>query len=727
MLITQEHQKIKVFTALDDDALILDQLYGVERVNQPYCFTLNMHSQQMGIDFDDVIGSNFAVEFEYGTSKRYFGGIVGEIEQRQGTENDKGRQTHYQLKIYPHLWLLKFGVDHQIFQNMTTVDIIKAVLQDQGVTQIEDRTTACGHNEREYCVQYRETYYDFVCRLMEEEGIFYYFEHARDGETMILHDDSSSLKAAESTSLRQMDATSGEPIYNQIINMSIAQQVVSKRYATADYNFKTASTKLYNKISGEGAGGQVYRYPGIYLDSSEGDDVASHRVEELEWFKKTVKGTSTVPKFAAMYTFSLTNYPRPDANDVYVLYEVNHTLEATSNKEPYIYKNDFKAFPVMISFRSPIITPKPIIPSTQTARVTGKSGEEIWCDEYGRIKVKFHWDQKGSDDEKSSCWIRVAQLWAGSNWGGLWTPRIGMEVVVTFLEGNPDRPLITGCVYNSDHMPPYAKDEPTKSTIKSNSTKNGGAKNNEFRFEDKIGAEEIFIHAQKDKNTVVEDNRTLRINDGDDTTDIMSGSRLVTLHAAKTGDDTRTVKLNAEGDKKANHLLELTRGDNIITLTEGDFLITLVKGNQTVILQAGNQTIELQAGNQTIDIKGTRTVTIQDPDTLTNQDSFTQTVGTDYSLTVSGSLTIKATGVLNITGDDDVNITAGGTLNLKAGADVKSTSSGATEITASGDFKATGVNATVKGSASAKLDGGGSTTVSAGGSLTLTGASISIG
>lgn len=740
MLVTQQNQKLKVFTALDDDALILDQLYGYERVNEPYCFTLNMHSQQLGLNFDDIIGSNFTVEFEYGHSKRYFGGIVGEIEQLQSVENDTGLQAHYQLKIYPHLWLLKFGCDHQIFQNKTTIEIIKSVLQEQGVTQIEDKTTSCGHDEREYCVQYRETYYDFVCRLMEEEGIFYYFEHTKNGEKMILHDDSSALKAAESSSLRQMNSASGEPLYNEIVNMSVAQQVVSKRFATADYNFKTASTKLYNKVTGEGAGGQVYRYPGIYLDSGEGDDVASHRVQELEWFKKTVKGTSTAPKFAPMYTFSVTNHPRPDANDAYVLYEIIHMLDMTSTEEHYIYKNDFKAFPSTVTFRSPIITPKPIIPSTQTAKVTGKSGEEIWCDEYGRIKVKFHWDQSGNDDEKSSCWIRVAQLWAGSNWGGLWTPRVGMEVVVTFLEGNPDRPLITGCVYNSDHMPPYAKDEPTKSTIKSNSTKEGGTMNNEFRFEDKKGSEEIFIHAQKDMNTVIEDNRTLKINDGDDTSDIMAGDRTVTLHAEKRdkrdqrGNDTliltkgsRTVKLNAEGDDQGDHLLELTKGDNTVHLKKGDFFITLDKGNQT---------IELKEGNQTIDIKGTRTTTIKDADELTNKDNFTQKVSGDYSLKVSGSLTIKVTGALKIQGDDDVTIKSGGTLSLKAAqdiklnsdtGDIKLTSTGATKIAATGEFAAQGMTATVQGQTSGKFDGGPSLTLQASGSVSVTAPSISIG
>lgn len=741
MLTTQQNQKVTLTTALDDDALILDQLYGYERVSEPYCYTLNLHSEQVDLSLDDIVGSNFEVEFDYdGTTKRYFGGVVGEIEQLQSVEHDKGLQARYQVKVYPHLWLLKFSRDHQIFQNQKTIDIIMSVLQEQGVSQIEDKTTSCGQNVREYCVQYGETHFDFVSRLMEEEGIFYYFVHTRNGETMILCDDSSTVKAAESHSLRQIDSTVGEPGYNEILNLSISQQVVAKKFSTADYNFETASTKLFNKVSGEGSGGMVYRYPGLYTDSGEGDTLASNRIQELEWFKKTVKGTSTTPNFAPMFSFSMTNHPRPDANDVYVLYEVTHKLDLTSEKETYFYTNDFKAFPITVTFRPPIVTPKPVIPSTQTAKVTGKSGEEIWCDEYGRIKVKFFWDQNGSEDEKSSCWIRVAQLWAGSQWGGLWTPRVGMEVVVTFLEGNPDRPLITGCVYNSDNMPPYAESEPTKSTIKSNSTKDGAGGYNELRFEDKKGSEEIYIHAQKDQNTVVEDNRTLLINKGNDTSDIMVGNRTVTLHAepdedgAVAGNDTltltkgsRAVTLNAEGDDPANHTLEITKGDNVITLTEGNFLITLDQGNQE------------------IKITGERTISVSDTDTLKNGGDFIQKVSGDHTLKVTGDLKIKVSGGIKIEAMDNIAIksTTGG-INLKALNDIslqsetgaiKLTSMGETKIAATGNFTAQGQAVSIKGESETTVDGGpaltlkasGTAGLKAGGAATIAGASISIG
>lgn len=425
---------------------------------------------------------------------------------------------------------------------------------------------------------------------MEEEGIFYYFDHQAGKTTLVLADGSQPPKTLYG-GLDMTMASNTQAWFDQIQHLSFSHQVVSKKYAGADYNFQTASTKLYSKIDGDGAGQAVYRYPGRFLDMGRGDSLSTLRIQELEWFKKTIKGLGSAPMLTPMGKFSVKGHPRSDLNRAFITYKVVHSVNMLARPGQQIYTNEFIAFPDDVPFHPPIVSPKPIIPSTQTARVTGKPGEEIWCDKYGRIKVKFHWDQKGSDDDKSSCWIRCAQLWAGSNWGGLWTPRVGMEVVVTFLEGDPDKPLITGCVYNSDHVPMYAENEPTKSTIKSDSTKGGGGFN-EFRFEDKKKDEEIFIHAEKDMNTVVEENRTLKINKVDDQTDIFCGNRMVTLHAddsykrSAAGHDTLTLKkgnrkveLLAQGPGKANHTLELHKGDIIIHDILGNMLTTLDAGN----------------------------------------------------------------------------------------------------------------------------------------------------
>jgi type VI secretion system secreted protein VgrG len=299
-----------------------------------------------------------------------------------------------------------------------------------------------------------------------------------------------------------------------------------------------------------------------------------------------------------MFAFTLKDHPRADWNKKFNLYRVRHLIRQDAGEGEELYESEFVAFPNTVPFRAPRVTLKPLIYSTQTAIVTTKSGEEIWCDEYGSIKVHFHWDQRGTKDEKSSCWIRVAQLWAGNKWGGVFTPRIGMEVVVTFLDGDPDRPLITGCVYNGKNANPYAKSEPTKSTIKSDTTKGGGGFN-EFRYEDKKGSEQIFLHAQKDWDSEVEHSRTLLIKTGNDTTMINDGKRDVTLKGSKGG---------------------------------------------------GNDTLTLKNGDQTINITGNRSATISKNDTLKITGNLDIQVTGNINIKSSANITMETTGNLTLKG-----------------------------------------------------------------------------
>lgn len=664
-----------------NDTWVIERLWGHEEAARPYCFNVELRSISSVIALAEYVGKPMTIAFDYGQRSRYFSGIVGEIEQGLTVSDDGIPYTKYRLKIYPTLWFLKFTQDCQIFQNKSALEIVKQVLDDNGVKSLQDKTTTCGKTVREYCVQYRETAFNFISRLMEEEGIFYYFEHSEEGETMILTDDSLESPKASEEPLEVLKGLADQANFNNILSLTISHQIVSNEFSQADYNFETASVKLYNKAPGAGDGGRIYDYPGIYRVMDDGDSLATNRIQELEWFKRTVKGESTCPLLTPLNSMEVTGHPTFEGNGSFVIYKVFHDLNVINPKRD-LYRNSYEAFPANVPFRAPMLTPKPVIPSTQTAKVTGKVGEEIWCDEYGRIKVKFHWDQSDIYDDKSSCWIRVAQLWASSGWGGLWTPRIGMEVVVTFLEGDPDRPLITGCVYNSDNMPPYAADEPTKSTIRSDSTK-GHAGFNEFRFEDKKGEEEIFTHAQKDKNSIVEDNRTLRINDGDDTTDIMAGDRTVTLHAetrkgksAGRGNDKltltkgcRSIYLEAAGDKDGDHLLELTRGKSTLHI---------IKGNHNILLDTGNQSFTVVG-------------------------SFVGNYSKDYSLVIGGSLSIVVSGAISISSGGDMDISSGGNIKMSAGGDVS--------ISAGANFKAVA---------------GGSGLVSAAGVLDLKGAVINL-
>jgi type VI secretion system secreted protein VgrG len=729
MLAAQENINLTLSTPLGKDALILDRLDGVEQISQPFCFSLDMHSLSPTLDLSGLVGSEVKVSFKFGKGKRYFCGIVGTAEQGWTVRKDNNNFTHYQAKVYPKFWLLKFTRDYRIFQNKSALDIIKTVLQENGVTEIQDKTAGCGKRVRDYCVQYGESCFDFVCRLMEEEGIFYFFSHTESTHKMILADDSLQAEETVAGGVPYISSLSDNPNFNVIHTLRLQEQVVAKKFAAADFNFETPSTHLYNKVTGEGSGGQIYDYPGLFMKTNEGDTVANHRIQDLEWNKKTLTGISTTPLFSAMFKFSLNNHPRADANKDYVLYQVHHRINQSALKGESIYENNFVAFPKMVPFRPPRVSLKQLIHSTQTAIVTTKAGEEIWCDEYGRIKVKFHWDQRGTNDEKSSCWIRVAQLWAGSSWGGLFTPRIGMEVVVTFLNGDPDRPLITGCVYNGNNMaPPYAKSEPTKSTIKSNSSKGGGGFN-EFRLEDKKGAEEIFTHAQKDKNSIVEDARTLLIKTGNDTTTIAQGSRLVTLRGDKgqrpqRGDDTlvltkgsRLVDLKGAGSETGNHTLDITKGDNTIHIK---------KGNEIKTLDQGNQEVTLSSGNQTIKIVGTRDITVNKAESHTNQDAFKQEVTKDYTLKVTGSLMITVTGAVTVKTSADATIKAAGNLNLESGGNMTLKAGGNLALQATASWQGTGLNVKLTGQTGAVVDGGPMVTVKGAGTATLQGGGMAV-
>jgi type VI secretion system secreted protein VgrG len=640
MLAVQDKVDLTIKTPLGKDVLILDVLDGTEQISEPFCFSLEMYSTSPDLDLTALVGKEVQITYKHGSAKRYFCGIVGTAEQGWTVKKDKNKYTFYKAQIYPKFWMLKFTKDYRIFQNKSAMDIIKEVLSDNGVTEIEDKTSSCGQRVRKYCVQYAESCFDFICRLMEEEGVFYYFTHTSSTHTMVMADDSQGAEDVKPATIKFMKSQTNKPYFNFVHTIRSQEQVVSKKFAAADFNFKTPSTKLYSKVTGEGEGGEVYTYPGLFMKSNEGDLIADHRIQNLEWMKATLMGFSTAPLFCPMYAFTMAEHARADLNKKYVLYQVRHRINQNAIEDAQLYQNEFIAFPSPVPFRPPMITTKPRIHSTQTAIVTTKSGEEIWCDEFGRIKVHFHWDQRGTKDDKSSCWIRVAQLWAGNNWGGLYTPRVGMEVVVTFLDGDPDRPLITGCVYNGDNASPYSKNEPTKSTIKSDSTKGGGGFN-EFRYEDKKGSEEIFLHAQKDWNSVVEHSRTLLIKTGDDTTTINDGKRDVTLKGSKGG---------------------------------------------------GNDTLTLKNGDQKIDITGNRSVTISKNDDLKVTGNETMKITGNLEITVSGNVTIKSSG--------NMNLEATGNLTMK-GAMVSITAQSGATMDGGPTALVKGAAATLQGSGSA--------------------------
>jgi type VI secretion system secreted protein VgrG len=590
----QDTLKLTVSTPLGPNKLLLRSLNGEERISGLFQFTLEMVSEDKALDFQEIVGKRVTVSLKLANdSKHYFNGIVGRFIQ----DESNVRLTRYYAEIHPWLWLLTKSGDCRIFQNKTVPQIIEQIFSDLGFKDFRNETKST-YDKREYCVQYNETNFNFVSRLMEDEGIFYFFEHSKDKHVLILGDDADAhttcpgLGTAVSFKQTMLDHTQDLAITRCLIE----EQVVTDKYAVDDFNFETPSTdlKVEEKAKDEQGKLRVYEYPAGFLKKDEGEKRAKLRLDALEQPKKLIRGDGFVRAFVPGYKFQLKDHYRPDVNRTYVLRSVSHA--ATQEN----YTNSFEAFPSDLTFRPPRLAHKPVISGTQTAIVVGKSGEEIWTDKYGRVKVQFHWDQTGKNDENSSCWIRVDYGWAGKNWGGIFLPRIGQEVIVSYLDGDPDRPLITGAVYNSEQTVPYALPaEQTKSTVKTNTSK-GGAGFNEIRFEDKKENEELYFHAQKDHNILVENNRTKKV----------------------VGKETNTIKL--------------------------DRSTTIQEGNDTYVVAKGNRTFQVNTGNETYEVKGTRGLTVTGDETHTDQANFTQKVTGNYELKVTGNLTIDVTGSVTI-------------------------------------------------------------------------------
>jgi type VI secretion system secreted protein VgrG len=391
---------------------------------------------------------------------------------------------------------------------------VSKVFTDLGFQDFKTRLQKT-YPAREYTVQYRETDFNFVSRLLELCGIFYFFEQENGKHTLVLADSAAEHRPCPGLPQARFRALGpGDYEAEVFSSWSMSHEVRPAKYELSAYNFETPSANLRVSINSVQAPEsarkfEVYDYPGEFQKRADGEALVGVRIEEQETQLVTVRGTTTCRTLASGYRIDLTEHPLAALNQSYVITAVSHSVREPSyvpqaDKNDARYRNAFTAIPLTVPFRPPRVTPKPIISGVQTAIVVGKKGEELWIDKHGRVKIQFHWDREGNRDENSSCWVRVSQNWAGKKWGALFLPRIGQEVIVDFLEGDPDAPIITGRVYNADQMPPYELPaDQTKSALKSSSSKGGGGFN-EIRFDDKKGAEQLFLHGQRDLDLVIE-------------------------------------------------------------------------------------------------------------------------------------------------------------------------------------------------------------------------------
>ena len=537
-------------------------------------------------------------------------------------------------------------------------------------------------------MQYNETAFAFVSRLLESAGIFYFFTHEDGKHTLVLGDDSSAFADCAGAATVQYGGYGNWKQQNVVSGCTVEEMVIPGKYAVDDFGFETPSTDLMGSsdstVATNGSKRRLYEYPGGFTKKDAAEGLSKLRLEEHEAPQKSLRGESFAPAFTAGGKTTLEKHYRDDVNAAYVLLRVSH---AGTNDE---YTNSFEAFPATLAYRPPRVTRKPAIAGTQTAIVVGKSGEEIWTDKYGRVKVQFHWDQLGKNDENSSCWIRVAHGWAGKSWGQMFLPRIGQEVVVTFLDGDPDRPLITGSVYNAEQTVPYTLPaDQTKSTIKSNVSK-GGDGFNEIRFEDKKDSEEIFVQAQKDANVTIKNNETRKV--GFDKKD--KGNQTVDIYQDRT--------------------------------------VTLDQGNDKLQVKKGNRTLLVDTGNDTYTVAGTRDLKVTKKETHTNEDEFEQKVTKNYTLKIDGDLAITVTGKVTFKSTGDMLLQSTGKLDAKATGDLSTTGMNITNK-ATTDLKNEAMNVTNKASLNLNNEGAmvaskasGMHSVEASGILTVKGSLVKI-
>ena len=515
MLRTQQFRQLAVSSPLGEDVLLLRGFSGRHELGRPFEYELDLLSEQTDVAFNDIVGHNVTVRVQpsVGEEPRFFNGYVSSFELAEPL----GTAMVYRAKVVPWLWFLTRTSDCRVFQQMTVPDIIKQVFRDFGFCDFEDRLSGT-YRTWEYCVQYCETAFDFVSRLMEQEGIYYFFLHEEGKHTLVFADGPCAHDAAagyEEIQYRPSTRSLREREY--IHEWRMRHEVQPGMYCQTDFDFANPRKELLTAsmfAQGHPAPDyEVFEYPGEYVEHADGESYARRRMEEYQARYEVAEGSGEVRGIATGHRFALTEHPRADQCKEYLV--TSTYVQARSDQfESGGFTRDngeggmnftvsFTAIDAVLTFRMPRRTPKPLIRGPQTAFVVGPADEEIYTDEYGRVKVLFHWDRYAEANENSSCWIRVAQAWAGKKWGMMFVPRIGQEVIVEFLEGDPDRPIITGRVYNGQAMPPYAlPDYKTMSTIKTNSSK-GGEGFNELRFEDKKGSEQVFLHAERNQDTRV--------------------------------------------------------------------------------------------------------------------------------------------------------------------------------------------------------------------------------
>jgi type VI secretion system secreted protein VgrG len=567
--------------------LLFDGLHGHEELGRPFLYTVDLSSGTLRSDIAKLVGTSATVwmaQSQENTTDRFLNGIV----TRVVSSGLSAGAYRYRIEMRPWIWLLTRITDCCIFQSKSAFQIITQRFRDAGFSDFEDhRRASGGDTQLEYCVQYRESTYDFVTRLMEQYGLYYYFKHDRNRHTLMIADDPNAHTALPAEVPFVFDQTEFRTVADHIWEWSAELALHSGKFTLRDYNFTTPSADLTVKSMQPGShpygSFEVYEYPGPYDTAPTGHRLTDVRMQAISMNRIVFQAASNARGLQAGWKFTLSHHPDPKMNREYLITRSEPSMSIAEGSSTVdgetvdTYRVIIHAIAGDVPFRLERQTPRPMIRGPQTARVVGATGEEITTDEYGRIKVKFHWDRSDTQDDQRTCWIRVAQMWAGAAWGSIFIPRVDQEVVVEFLEGNPDRPLVTGVVYNANMKVPYGlPDNKTRSVIKTSSSSGGGG-SNELRFEDRAGQEEVFFHAQKDYKKVVLNDETGTIRK-DKSTTVETGDHTINVSAGKSS-------------LTAAQSITLSVGANSVTI---DTTGVTINGMKVVVQASG--TMSLQAG-----------------------------------------------------------------------------------------------------------------------------------
>ncbi len=492
---------------------------GREAISQPYRFDLELVSERPDLDLESLLHRPAFLAFAPDGS-----GVHGLVHQAAQGESGK-RLTRYRLTLVPQLAYLAHRTNQRIFQHLTVPQIIAQVLEEHGI-QADAYRFGLGpvvYPPREYCVQYDETDLHLIQRLCEEEGIHYHFQHAASGHVLVFGDDQTVFPRLTATAYQQDSGlVADQPV---IKRFGLRLETRTSRVTRRDYDFEkprlTMEAAFHSDFQPDL---EDYDYPGRFTERARGKHLSQRALERHRHDYELAEGESDQPKLVSGHFLPLTEHPRSDWNQLWLLTEVLHEGKQPQVLEEAVtshvdsgdgfvqgYRNRFSATPWAIPFRPALRHPKPKVLGSQTAVVTGPAGEEIHCDEYGRVKVQFYWDREAQADDKTSCWLRVSSSWAGDRYGGIAIPRVGMEVLVTFLEGDPDQPLVTGCLYHKEHQVPYDLPANKTRTVFKTLSSPGGGGYNELRIEDRKGAEQIYLHAQRDWDENIEHDQKIRV------------------------------------------------------------------------------------------------------------------------------------------------------------------------------------------------------------------------